>query len=136
MPEPELLHLYSQRYFHTPAFIIGNRAGLELLLGAITAALEAGGGCAEVFASDGEGYGVLVKLEDTPWLEPEDRVAWSRLDPPYSDEEACGPPRPGSWWPVETATNTVEYRVVEGTVPWPAAPRATPRHRRDAASAP
>jgi hypothetical protein len=49
---------------HFPARIVGNREYLEALKDTIEEALDNGIGCADVFAPDGEGHYLFVKLEE------------------------------------------------------------------------
>lgn len=54
------LHLYGQYVEHSSAAIIGNATGLKTLRDAIDKALEGQTGDADVFCTDGEGYGIKV----------------------------------------------------------------------------
>lgn len=56
------MHVYGQQRPHAPAIIVANRKALEQLQQAIGAALASLEGEAEVFASDGEGYRVQVRM--------------------------------------------------------------------------
>lgn len=81
-----MVHLYGQPSWHDDAHIIGNRAGLEALRDAIDAALRSGAEEAEVYATDGEGYGIkVVELSDTlmdemplPYTDPEAREMFAK----------------------------------------------------------
>lgn len=61
MSNEPYVHIYAQHWEHSPATIRGNREGLLELKRAIEVALEKGGGKANLFTSDGEGYGVYVE---------------------------------------------------------------------------
>lgn len=99
MSDIVLLHIYAQAQWHSPSCIIGNRAGLERLREAVTNALDGGMGETPevdgVFASDGEGYEVLVMREDGPWSNYPDTelTVWDRLVMPYREDEARDLPR-------------------------------------------
>lgn len=56
------LHLFAQNAYHDPAYVVGDRAGLEALARAIKDALSGKPAVAEVFANDGEGYACTVAL--------------------------------------------------------------------------
>jgi len=56
--------LIPSRINHFPAGAVGNREYLLALKEAIESALEEGVGCADVFAPDGEGHYLFVKLEE------------------------------------------------------------------------
>ena len=66
------LHIYGQESRNSPAFIVGNRDGLQVLGQAIDEALTSHAGDAAtptVWPSDGEGYGVVVvRLGDAKGL--------------------------------------------------------------------
>ena len=59
------LHITSQFHEHGEAYVTGTREGLEKLRAAIDQALLINDGVAEVYATDGEGYGVIVRLSST-----------------------------------------------------------------------
>lgn len=59
------LHVYGQYREHSGATIIGTREGLAALRDAVDAALTSGTGNAAVFATDGEGYGLIVERAST-----------------------------------------------------------------------
>ena len=96
----ELLHIYAQPCWHEEAWIVGNRRGLEILRDAINQALAEGHGQTAttpnefVCTNDGEGYDVMVLLEESEWghsyLEPETLTNWDVLRKPYTDEMAQG----------------------------------------------
>lgn len=89
-----LLHVYGQFAWHDDVFIIGNRQALEALWEAIGKALEQGQGkTGDVFAADGEGYGVVVIRRDDPWPE-----GWKRFALPYAEDYARDR-REGIIWP-------------------------------------
>lgn len=87
----KLLHLYAQDHQHGEAWVVGNRLGLEALRDAINLALQQGSaqtpsrdGC--VFATDGEGYEVMVLLDESKWEGApigEEKTVWDRLQCPY-----------------------------------------------------
>lgn len=83
------LHIFSQIYWHTEAFIVGNREGLIALKAAIGKALEEGKGQADAFVSDGEGYMTGVICVD----KPDDSREWTLMANPYTDE-ICSEKRP------------------------------------------
>lgn len=80
------VHLYGQPSWHEDAFVVGNRAGLEMLRRAIDDALRTGAQEAEVFATDGEGYGIkVVELADAildemplPYTAPEAKEMFAK----------------------------------------------------------
>lgn len=82
-PDVPLLHVYAQSSPHDPAFLVGNRVGLETLLAAVKAALDPEHVTdASVFSSDGEGYGAfIVRLPESQF---------DRLPPHYTDETYRG----------------------------------------------
>lgn len=86
-PQPDemkLLHIYSQPCEHFEAQIVGNLAGLLELYDAIGVALNVGGEthlADEVFATDGEGYDVIIKLFPNDWNDP----MWKESPPHYCD---------------------------------------------------
>lgn len=59
------LHVYGQYSYHDEAVIRGTRTALLHLREAIDAALEKGKGSTELFATDGEGYELLVICAST-----------------------------------------------------------------------
>ncbi len=59
--EFESIHLYGQHSEHDEAFIVGTRGALITLRKVIDAALESNQETVDVFASDGEGYDLIVK---------------------------------------------------------------------------
>ncbi len=74
------VHIYGQPSWHDNAHVIGNRAGLEALRDAINDALRTGAQQAEVYATDGEGYGIkVVELAD---------AILDEMPLPYTDPEA------------------------------------------------
>lgn len=99
-PQPQvkrLLHIYSQPCEHFEARVVGNCAGLEILKQTIEDALagkvkELGDGMTyaisseEIFATDGEGYDVIVKvLPDSDKKIPMVDNVWERFPPHYCD---------------------------------------------------
>jgi hypothetical protein len=92
----DILHLYGQTQWHSPAAISGSRHGLELLRAAIDDALTKGSGCASVMTDDGEGYTLVVMREG-----PDTMRTWTEDDLdrglPYSDDIASCPPEASFW---------------------------------------
>lgn len=83
------LHIYPQAHWHTPAWIVGDRIGLQRLADTILRALQADDGKAHdsFFPSDGEGYQVAVVRYDHDWM---DHKAWYQLrGDHYTDEVAA-----------------------------------------------
>ena len=69
-----ILNIYGQEYWHCDALIVGNKEGLEALKQTIDEALRVISKKASTkddkepfFASDGEGYEVIVELHDEEW---------------------------------------------------------------------
>ena len=87
------LHVYSQICEHFDARIVGNRKALEILKATIEEALKLSFDAdseartsEEVFATDGEGYDVSVKLlPDDPGKIPMVDNLWERYEPHYCD---------------------------------------------------
>ena len=74
-----VLHIHEQEGNHEEAWIVGNRESLTALRDALTRAIDSDQpqSCIS-FASDGEGYHVLI-------LRVEDQKVWDTLRPPYCD---------------------------------------------------
>ena len=69
------LHVYGQKMWHSPVYIIGSEMALCALISAIYQALRTGLGRTSAFVSDGEGYDIFVKLDnrlakDWDWAVP------------------------------------------------------------------
>lgn len=87
------LHVYSQPCEHFDARIVGNRKSLELLKDTIDKALKLPIDAdswertsEEVFATDGEGYDIAVKLlPDDPSKKPMVYNLWDNFEPHYCD---------------------------------------------------
>ena len=86
------LHIYSQPCEHFEARIVGNRKALQILGDTIHRAMELpidadiAARSPEVFATDGEGYEVVVKLlPDNPTKVPMVDNLWDRYPPHYCD---------------------------------------------------
>ncbi len=82
--EMKLLHVYSQPCEHFEAQIVGNYTGLLELERTIHSVLKErllSLTTGEVFATDGEGYQVIVHLFPDDWNDP----AWVRSPPHYCD---------------------------------------------------
>jgi hypothetical protein len=73
------LHIRPQHWNHDPAEIVGTPSGLSALREAIDDALETRDGERDVFASDGEGYGVKVRCSRT----------LSGLGQPFYTDDVC-----------------------------------------------
>lgn len=91
---------------HDDAWIVGNGAALVALAPAIQDAFVSGEGATEVFAADGEGFTLRVRLDDAPMSSP----SWVRRAVPYTDESSRER-RPEAIWPGETSVPTVKVRV-------------------------
>ena len=70
----KILNIYGQEFWHTEARIVGNCEGLEALKQTIDDALRVFAGKATtadekepLFASDGEGYEVIVEMHNDEW---------------------------------------------------------------------
>jgi hypothetical protein len=92
----DIVHLYAQTEWHSPAAISGSRSGLVRLRDALDSAIAGGTGCAGIMTDDGEGYAIVVMCEG-----PQSMGDWNG-DPtdrglPYSDELAASPPKRSFW---------------------------------------
>jgi hypothetical protein len=91
MAENRLLHIYSQPYEHADARIVGSVSGLMALYDAIVKALGSTNGEAAtpeadgcVFASDGEGYQVKIKvLPEEDYKDGKRTPEWAAYPPHY-----------------------------------------------------
>jgi hypothetical protein len=72
----KILNIYGQYSFHTNARIIGNTEGLNALANAIQEAINKGQSSTleednrtnnPLFASDGEGYKIIIECHDDDW---------------------------------------------------------------------
>ena len=69
----KILNIYGQEMEHCDARIIGNKEGLTELRDTINNALMSGGKAKTLrthdplFASDGEGYNILIECHDDKW---------------------------------------------------------------------
>jgi hypothetical protein len=85
----ELLHIYNQRIWHDPVYIVGTKTALERLKNAIENAIASGEGKKEAEAffwcNDGEGYNVIVKQDNSDWRNGN----WAKRAVPYKDEIAA-----------------------------------------------
>jgi hypothetical protein len=91
-------HVYSQAFEHCEARIVGNRKALEIIKETIERALTMPitsdemitgytVGKEEIFATDGEGYDIAVKLlPDNPEKQPMIDNLWDRYQPYYMTE--------------------------------------------------
>ena len=79
-----IVHVHPQAWWHAPATIVGNTAGLRALYEAVTAALAGDVGTARVFAADGEGYALTVVARNADLNDAE----WEKKALPYTDEMA------------------------------------------------
>ena len=86
----KILNIYGQWAWHTEARIIGNREGLvalrqaidEVLKGDVITAKQKTG----IYASDGEGYEVIIELHDDVWganINPDNYWNKAKSDPQY-----------------------------------------------------
>lgn len=81
--ERQLLHVYAQESWHSPAQIMGHRDALKALRDAIDRALQTGmEASSEAMTNDGEGYHVIINIRDGEGL--------ARLQLPYYDPKASG----------------------------------------------
>lgn len=76
-PTTPTLHVHPQPMWHGSAAIVGNGAALEALQRAIAVALSCGDATAVVYAADGEGYSISVRLV------PDRMSAWEGESSPY-----------------------------------------------------
>lgn len=82
----KILNIYGQAEEHLPAQIIGNSEGLEELRDAINRAIAFGESTTKdepepLFASDGEGYEVIIKRNDEKWgLAGDKNSFWNRAE--------------------------------------------------------
>ena len=84
----KILNIYGQEAWHTDARVIGNKEGLEQLRNTIDKALQEGKATTEtdvkdgdtaLFASDGEGYEVIVEMHNEKWgLEGSKDSFWNK----------------------------------------------------------
>lgn len=68
----KILNIYGQAFYHQEARIVGNKEGLLVLRDAIDEAIKTSkartsNDDAPLFASDGEGYAVIVECHDDEW---------------------------------------------------------------------
>jgi len=64
-PYDDFLHVYGQYMWHDDAVIRGTKTALLALREAIDSAIATGTGETEVFATDGEGYLVVIQCVNT-----------------------------------------------------------------------
>lgn len=78
------IHIYSQSFWHTPSYIVGNTKALVGIRDAINKALDRRHGVFhDAMTSDGEGYDIhVLRVEN---CDPR----WEDLMYPYSDEIAA-----------------------------------------------
>jgi hypothetical protein len=76
------LHLYPQSGSHSDGWLVGDREGLTALRDAISRVLDEPppAARAQLFSSDGEGYSLVVVLQENP-------AVWDRLLLPYAKLE-------------------------------------------------
>lgn len=84
MAEVALLHVHAQEFWHDNAYLIGNRAGLEKLRRAIDEALTDGTDFRDLTTADGEGYKLVVMMDNSDWQGD----SWTRALLPYTDSAA------------------------------------------------
>lgn len=105
--DPPLLHIFAQFAHHDEAFIIGNLEGLKKLHEVLTSIIHGVrddqldehfnvDSVYDVFTNDGEGYEIVVILEDSPWS----GKYWRRLAEPYT-WEAISAKGPDYLYPVD-----------------------------------
>jgi len=97
----KILNVYGQQSYHTEAKIIGNREGLEALSRAILRALADSNSSTQeerepLYASDGEGYEVIVEMNNEHWGLKNGKLIdtfWNRKEsnPVYTDYQASSP---------------------------------------------
>lgn len=75
-----IIQVYPAYDHHSEVVIIGNKEALENLTQALKEAIENGKSQASVWASDGEGYDILIKQVDDGW----DNKIWNKLPPHYT----------------------------------------------------
>lgn len=79
--KPLWLHIYGQYIWHDDVQIVGNTDAIVALRDALTESLEKGEAQVnDVFAGDGEGYGVTVRVTDSE--------EWPRFMTPYAADYA------------------------------------------------
>lgn len=81
-----LLHIYSQNYWHSPAYIVGDKETLLALKEAIDKALTQNQSSFESSTIDGEGYDVKVFLKESS-----NEEYWDNAALPYTDDVAMSP---------------------------------------------
>ena len=80
--ETPLLHMFGQYDNHCEAWVLGNRAGLEILRDQIDRALASGIGRATSYVTDGEGFDTMIICADTDWQ----GETWQGQRLPYTTE--------------------------------------------------
>jgi hypothetical protein len=78
------IQIYAQEQWHDEAVIIANKEALLRLKAVIEKALETGEAHGKFWASDGEGYAVVVKVLGGIWTD----ITWNTLSMPYMAEFA------------------------------------------------
>lgn len=100
-PIPQgIIQVYPAYSHHDEVVIIANKEALENLQQAIQKALEVDKSSASVWASDGEGYEILIKKVDSGW----DNPIWSKLPNHYTAE----------WINKECELSPMEFYLSEG----------------------
>jgi len=92
MVDDNIIQIYAQSFWHTPAYIMGTRVGLQALNDAITHLLSVGrtdSKSVDTFDIQGEGYSIVIR-ECT-------EAELKSLASQYTDEAAQHPGR----WPAE-----------------------------------
>ena len=78
----KLLHVHGQKHEHGDVFLVGNVEALTELQEQIKLALQENtGAIMSAMATDGEGYNIVIKVDNSFWGED-----WSRFALPYTDE--------------------------------------------------
>lgn len=78
------LHIYSQKYWHDDAIIVGNKTALIELRDAIDNAIQYGEGRLGASTSDREGYDLFILCLPG---DPENNNDWQTIKLPYHDTE-------------------------------------------------
>lgn len=116
----KLLNIYGQYDNHTEARIVGNREGLlalkfeiEKALGTGVSAVVEGEDSDCIFASDGEGYSVIVEMHNDQWgynaaegKKPDPNSFWNKEEskPQYV------------WWEIQKAKKIKDPKAIQP--PW------------------
>lgn len=77
-----ILHIYAQGQWHEEAYIIADIPSLNALKEAISLAIKEGQSEVELWASDGEGFGLRIIRHSDKWDD------WKLISMPYVDHMA------------------------------------------------